>query len=135
MQMEDQSAADCLIRAPVLNIGLYVNRCAVLEDSLSGIQEILLIVLLILALLILPRIFSSRRAPVTSRPVRSGRLRLSGKMRLALLISFLWLFIFSAVYVPWRGQWLPFLYAGVGPLIAAWGIFWVINGFRNRRRS
>jgi hypothetical protein len=100
----------------------------------SGIQEILLIVLLILALLILPRIFSSKRTPVPARPTRVGRLPLSGKFRLAILISFLWLFVLSAVYVPWRGQWLAFLYAGVGPLIVAWGLFWVVSGFRSRRR-
>lgn len=101
---------------------------------MSGIQEILLIILLILALLILPRIFSSRRVTVVSKPARAGRLPLSGKFRLAILSSFLWLFALSAVYVPWRGQWLSFLYAGVGPLIVAWGLYWVVSGFRSRRR-
>jgi hypothetical protein len=105
-----------------------------LEGLLSGIQEILLIVLLILALLILPRILSSRRKPVASKPTRADRLPLSGKFRLAILISFLWLFALSAVYVPWRGQWPAFLYAGVGPLMVAWGLYWVVSGFRSRRR-
>jgi hypothetical protein len=89
---------------------------------------------LILALLILPRIFASGRTPVASKPARAGRLPLSGKFRLAILISFLWLFVLSAIYVPWRGQWLAFLYAGVGPLIVAWGLYWVLSGFRSRRR-
>ena len=101
---------------------------------MSGIQEILLIVLLILALLILPRIVSSRRAPVASKPRRAVRIPLSGKFRLAILVSFLWLFVLSAIYVFWRGQWLVFLYAGIGPLIAAWGLYWVVSGFRSRSR-
>jgi hypothetical protein len=100
---------------------------------LSGIQEILLIMLLILALVILPRIFSPNRTPVQPKPMRAGRTVLSGKLRLAILISVLWLFGLSAVYVPWRGHWLAFIYAGVGPLIAAWGLYWVVSGFRRRR--
>jgi hypothetical protein len=101
---------------------------------LSGIQEILLIVLLILALLILPRFLSSKRVPEASRSERSARLWMSGKFRLGLLVTFLWLFAFSAIYVPWGGQWLAFLYAGAGPPIVAWGLIWVISGFRNSRR-
>jgi hypothetical protein len=118
----------------VINFKTYINRGCVLEEFLSGIQEILLIILLILALVILPRIFSSSRTPVRARPVRADRIVFSGKFRLAILISVLWLFGLSAVYAPWRGQWLAFLYAGGGPLIAAWGLYWVVIGFRNRRR-
>lgn len=102
---------------------------------MSGIQEILLIVLLILMLLILPRILASRRVPKAPRTTRSARLWMSGKFRLGLLVSFLWLFAFSAIYVPWGGQWVAFLYVGVGPPVIAWGLIWVISGFRSSRRS
>lgn len=101
---------------------------------MSGIQEILLIVLLILALLIVPRMLPSKRKPMKPVPPRLNRQRFTGKLRLALLLSFLWLFVFSAIYVPWRGQWFEFLFGGVGPLILAWGFYWVLSGFRNFRR-
>jgi hypothetical protein len=105
-----------------------------LEDLLSGIQEILLILLLILALLVLPRMISPKRAPITSGPSRNRGVQFSGKLRLALLASLLWLFAMSAIYVPWRGQWLAFFYAGIGPLVFIWGVYWVVSGFRNYRR-
>jgi hypothetical protein len=105
-----------------------------LEVLLSGVQEILLIILLILALVILPRIFSPKQPPAAAVSVRAERSLLSGKFRLAILISFLWLFGLSAVYAPWRGQWLAYFYAGCGPLIVVWGLYWVVSGFRSRRR-
>ena len=101
---------------------------------LSGIQEILLIILLILGLLILPRMIPSMRRPNKPARLTHNGLRFSGKLRLALLLSALWLFAISAIFVPWQGKWIEFLYAGVGPLILAWGAYWVIRGFGNYRR-
>lgn len=105
-----------------------------LEVHLSGIQEILLIVLLILALIILPRIIPSRRQSTATDSSQDHGRRLSGKMRLALLLSFLWLLVVSAIYVLWQGQWAKYLYAGVGPLVLAWGLYWVLLGFCNNHR-
>lgn len=101
---------------------------------MSGINEILVIVLLILGLLILPRVLPSKRQSTTPAPARIAGVRISGKFRLALLLSVLWLFVISVIYVPWQGRWVEFLYAGVGPVIFAWGLFWVLNGFGNYRK-
>lgn len=101
---------------------------------MSGIQEILIILLLILALLVLPRVIPSKRQSNTPDLTRRTGIQVSGKLRLALLLSLLWLFVFSAIYVPWKGQWAAFLYVGVGPILFAWGLYWVFKGFGNVRR-
>jgi hypothetical protein len=101
----------------------------------SGIQELLILVIIILAIFFLPRIMAKDQNQKASFPVLIAPvLRLSGRLRLAILISLLWLLLSAAYYQPWQASFLPFLYAGVGPLIAGWGTFWVILGFKKYRR-
>ncbi len=102
---------------------------------MSGIQEILVIVGIILAIIFIPRITSrnqSKRPPVLRRgnPVS----RFSGRMRLAVIASLLWLFAAAVYFEPWSRHPKPFLYFGLGPVLLGWGVGWVIAGFRRRRR-
>ncbi|MCJ7830587.1 MAG: hypothetical protein MUP74_04280 [Desulfobacterales bacterium] len=66
--------------------------------------------------------------------LRLSAAAVSGRLRLAILSSVVWLSLGAAYFKPWRGTWFPFLFGGVGPLILCWGIAWVISGFKKRGR-
>lgn len=98
---------------------------------MSGIQEILLLVALIVGLFLLPRLL-----PARTESQRTARKRppVSGRMRLALVTSILWPALAAAYLRPWHGGLPAFLYIGVGPVAAGWALWWVLTGFRDARR-
>jgi len=94
----------------------------------SGIHEILLVAAIILAVIFLPRInksAGSRPAHVRSRP--AAGMFLTGRHRLAILASFIWLAFWAVYYEPWGEEWKRFLHrrrpgAGcLGPLVDSEG--------------
>lgn len=93
---------------------------------MSGIQEILVVLVVILILFYLPQRTGGNRTQKTGG--LSGAL--SGKVRLALLISFVWLACTAYFLPPWEERIFPFLYLGIGPIVLGWGISWVFFGFR-----
>ena len=101
----------------------------------SGLQEILLIVFIVLAIVFLPRTAGRRRTPVaTDRLRRRSYVRLSGPLRLAILGSLVWLFLAAVYFEPWHRDPSLYLYAGAGPVVLFWGILWIVAGFRNHRK-
>ena len=102
----------------------------------SGIQEILLILLIVLAIVFLPRMTGRRQTPVAKgHGRRRPYLRLSGPLRLAILGSIAWLFMAAVYFEPWHRDLPPFLYAGAGPVALFWGILWIAAGFRKNRKK
>ena len=93
-------------------------------------QEILLIGAAVLALFFLPRLMAKK--PET-RVVRTP-MRLSVRMRLAVLLSVFWLFGAAVVTRPWEDAPERFLLSGLAPVLAFWGILWVLTGKRRWRR-
>lgn len=103
---------------------------------MSGFQEILVIVIIVLAILLIPRVagrITARHAdppaipPVVRRP-------LSGRLRLAILISVIWFLGALLYFRPWEGQWVTFGTIGALPLVIAWGGYWVFAGYQPQRR-
>ena len=96
----------------------------------SGIQEILVLVIIVLGILFLPRILNRGRenAPVIRKPP----LVLSGKMRLAITASVLWPGVIAALMQPWKNDLYDYLYLGFGPVAGLWLIYWVLVGFRKK---
>ena len=94
----------------------------------SGIQEILVLVIIILGILFLPRILhrGQEARPVAVKPAPG----LSGRMRLALAASVLWPALTAAYLQPWKQDFLKFLYSGPGPVLFFWILYWVITGFK-----
>ena len=92
----------------------------------SGIQEILLLVLVIAIVLYLPKL---RSAGSDSR-VKGSPTALAGRLRLAIMASLCWVALTAVFLEPWQGSWLRFLYVGMGPVVASWGIYWVVRGYR-----
>jgi hypothetical protein len=102
----------------------------------SGIQEILLILLIVLVIVFLPRITGRRQTPVANGRVRRRPyLKLSGPLRLAILGSIAWLFLAAVYLEPWHRNLLTYLYAGAGPVALFWGILWIAAGFRKHRKK
>ena len=102
----------------------------------SGIQEILLILIIVLAIVFLPRITGRRQASVVNgRSRRRPHLKLSGPLRLAILGSIAWLFLTAVYFDPWHRALPPYLYFGAGPVLLFWGILWIAVGFRNHRKK
>ena len=91
-----------------------------------GLQEILIIVGVILGLIFIPRITRERQP---QRPPEPG-VRLSGKVRVAIATSFIYLALTAAYFQPWRANGLTFTYLGIGPVLLGWLLYWVFIGFK-----
>ena len=96
----------------------------------SGIQEILVLVIIILGILFLPRILNRSRQQKAAE--RRPAAALSGKMRLAIAASIFWPALMAAYLQPWRGGLILFIYSGLGPVAFIWIIYWVLTGFRRK---
>ena len=93
---------------------------------MSGFQEIMVIGAILLLLFFIPRVMpgKSARRPA-ERPVR-----LSVRMRLAIAVSVVYPAVVAAVYQPWRGDAVTFIYTGVGPVALGWLLYWVLAGLK-----
>ena len=96
---------------------------------MPGFQEILIIAAIILGLVFIPRMMEPKKPTV--RPVRVPK-RLTGRWRLAIALSILYPLVMAAVLQPWHGNTVGFLYFGFGPVLMAWLLYWVLQGFRRR---
>lgn len=100
----------------------------------AGIQELLLLVVIALAIFFLPRM-----ASVNKRSTRPAKIKLvqwpnlSGRQRLAIVVSFFWPAALAIYLAPWQTGWKTYLMLGVGPVILLWGLVWVFAGFKNRK--
>ncbi len=99
---------------------------------MSGFQEILIILLILLGVLYLPR-RGAREAGGDMRGVRRS-LAVSGRMRLAIAVSVLYPVAMALYLRPWQGDPLPFLGVGLLPVAVGWAMGWVIMGYRRYRR-
>jgi hypothetical protein len=95
----------------------------------SVIQEILVLVIIILAIFFLPRILS--RGQDKQLAVQKSAV-LSGKIRLAVTASVLWPAAIAAIMKPWQKNLIPYLYLGGGPVAVTWLIYWVWTGFKKK---
>ena len=99
----------------------------------SGVQEILLIGLIILGILILPRMIKPQPPPPKITPGRTAS-RLSGSFRLAIVVSILWPVCWSLYFEPWQQKnWNVFVLVGMGPVFVGWCIKWILAGMTNKR--
>ncbi len=92
---------------------------------MSGVNEILLIGAIVLAILLLPRL-KKQKPPAT---LRGPKLIISGRTRLGIAASVFWPLLMSAVFQPWKKEVVWFLYVGVCPVLIGWVLYWVWRGF------
>jgi|SaaInl4_200m_RNA_FD_contig_101_366748_length_1633_multi_3_in_0_out_0_2 hypothetical protein len=95
---------------------------------LSGIQELLVIILIIMAIFFIPRITGKNHKKNSSTSIFQ---KISGKMRVAIVLSIIWPFFVAGYFQPWNGPvFFPFIYYAFGPVICGWSIFWIYNGYK-----
>ena len=92
-----------------------------------GYQEILIISAIIVGVLVVPRVLKPppRQAPRLVKP----KWQLTAGWRLAIAASVIYPFVVAAYMQPWRNDMIAFFYAGIGPVVTGWLLFWVIRGF------
>jgi hypothetical protein len=101
--------------------------------ALPGFTEILIIIAIILAIFVLPKRLGRQPEPVKRPQKRISRL--NGWQRMAILLSILWLSSLALYLKPWINDindWYIYIYAGIGPVVLYWGIFWIIKGFKKK---
>lgn len=99
---------------------------------LSGLKEIIIILSVLAGLFIIPRIIrmkSGDQGTTSKKPPQASR-KDSGFKRLAILLTGLWVVLAFVFLRPLSGNVMPFLAAGVLPMVVAWGIRWVVLGFK-----
>lgn len=92
-------------------------------NAVTGISEILVLILLISGILILPRMLKPQP---TSDP-KEKLARLSQKKRAAIVASVLYPIAVALVIKPWEGPVLKFAITGLVPVIFAWAVYWVVT--------
>jgi len=55
-------------------------------------------------------------------------------MRLAILVTVLWITASAAFLKPWTGDTFLFFLTSLGPAMALWGGIWVWSGYKRYRR-
>jgi hypothetical protein len=98
----------------------------------SGIQEILVIVLIFLGIFLVPRMVKPRPAPQKVVLHRLA-LSLSWPLRLALVLSILWPLACALYFRPWQQDAIRFTTLGIGPVVVGWSLRWILAGMKNKR--
>jgi hypothetical protein len=92
----------------------------------TGVSEILVLILLISGILILPRMLKPPPARDTGKKI----VRLSQKKRAAIVASILYPLACALVIKPWEGHLMTFSALGFIPVVLAWAVYWVISAPR-----
>ncbi|MDX2446320.1 MAG: hypothetical protein QNK29_03875 [Desulfobacterales bacterium] len=91
---------------------------------MSGFHEILLVAAILLGILFLPRMMPGKNVQTSRQPA----IVISRNMRVAIVASVLYPAVTAAFLQPWRKDLILFLYAGVGPVLVGWLLYWVFTG-------
>jgi len=90
----------------------------------TGISEILVLILLITGILIIPRMFK----PAPQRTTAQKKVTpITAKMRAGIVVSALVPVLSALVLKPWKGDIILFLSIGLLPVALAWGLFWIFS--------
>ena len=89
---------------------------------MTGISEILVLILLISGILVLPRMLKPQPAASPKEKIA----RFSRKKRAAIVASVLYPIAVGLAVKPWEGTWLHFAVIGLVPVILAWAVYWIV---------
>jgi hypothetical protein len=88
---------------------------------LTGVSEILVLILLISGILILPRMF--KPAP---KQVKSKKKTLSKAKRAGIVVSVIIPIIAAVGFKPWSGDLVLFVSIGILPVALVWSLVWIM---------
>ena len=97
-------------------------------------QEILVVTAIAVAIFFLPRLMGKKPEPAYKPYRRSLGIALTGWMRLAILVTILWVAGCAALMKPWANSPFSFFFIGPGPILVFWGVVWVWFGYKKHRR-
>ncbi len=89
---------------------------------MTGVSEILVLILLISGILILPRMF--KPAPVKTK--RLKKVSLTKTKRGGIVLSILVPIAAAIGFKPWTGNLVLFVSIGIIPVVLAWAIVWIL---------
>lgn len=99
---------------------------------MAGINEILVLILIITGIIILPRVFRPQQtAGKKSIPLVQNLKRMSVKIRIAICLSLIYPFAAALYLKPWESGLNFFLLTGFLPVIIIWSVIWIISGIKN----
>ncbi len=90
---------------------------------MTGISEILVLILLITGILIIPRMFKPEPKSAPKQPVPA----LSMKMRASIVASLVFPLIAALILKPWAGNLVIFISVSILPVLIAWAVYWVMT--------
>ncbi|MFO7748942.1 MAG: hypothetical protein R6V54_02485 [Desulfobacteraceae bacterium] len=99
---------------------------------MTGIQEILTLIMIIAGIVVLPRIFG-KKDPAGVKKKKSAPL--SGKIRMGIVLSVLLPALAALVIKPWQQNLTLFTLSGILPVAAGWAAFWIRSGFKRTDRT
>lgn len=97
---------------------------------MSGIQEILVLFVIILLVFFMPRAMGRGR-----EKKEISFKKVSGKMRAAFAVSLFYAAVLALILEPWHHQRLLFVSVGLGPVAVGWTVWWVADGFKGRKKK
>lgn len=89
---------------------------------MTGVSEILVLILLISGILILPRMFKPAPKAVQSKKKKP----LSKVKRAGIVVSVLIPIIAALGLKPWNGSPALFVFIGIVPVVLAWAMVWIL---------
>ncbi len=100
--------------------------------GIPGPQELALLLLVAVGAFVLRRVIqlqlSEDSRPAGSPPETRTKAGVRAPMRLAIVASFIFVAIAALVLEPWVRDPVSFFAYGVLPVVAAWGVAWVMAG-------
>ncbi len=93
---------------------------------MTGISEILVLVLLIACILILPRMFKG--VPAKKASSSKKRKQLSVKIRFGIVLTLVYPIAMALYIKPWNENIIPFVSFGIIPVFLIWAGVWIIAG-------
>jgi len=97
---------------------------------LTGVSEILVLLLLITCILILPRMFKGKPVKKTSSVNRLKRLPV--KIRFTIVLSLIYPIAIALYLKPWNGNLIgnliSYISYGIIPVFLIWAIAWILAG-------
>lgn len=116
----------------MFEIKLTLKSFSILRNQIvTGINEILVLVLLIACIFILPRLFKkdSDRKVSSSKKIKN----LSAKIRFSLVLTLTHPIVAALYLKPWENNPIVYLSYGVAPVFLFWAIAWIVAGKKNKR--
>lgn len=90
---------------------------------MTGVSEILVLILLISGILILPRMFK----PVPKAVQGKKNKPLSKNVRAGIVISVMVPMAAAISLEPWNGNFILFVSIGIMPVALAWALAWIVS--------